>query len=90
MNNEEQDNDHTEEDNHTDNVVAYDGTNTLNLMLEWMMMMVMIMKILMTLMMFTIYLFLRRHTNPFMKAPTQIFSLLYCFVGTPTTPLKFS
>ena len=68
MNNEEQVNDHIEEDDNTDNIVEADSTNS---MLEWMMMM-------MTLMMFMIYLFLRRHTNPFMKNPTQIFSLLYC------------
>ena len=29
MNNEEQVNDHIEEDDHTDNIVEYDGTNTL-------------------------------------------------------------
>ena len=78
----EQVNDHIEQDYHTDNVVEDDGTNTLihdsfnvrmddeddndN-------------EILMTLMMFTIYLFSIRHTNPFMKAPKQIFSLLYCW-----------
>ena len=73
MNNEEQVNDHI------DNIVEDDSTNTLihdtfNVRMddddddhE-----------MMTLMMFMIYLFLRRHTNPFMKAPTQIFSLLYC------------
>ena len=73
-------NDHIEQDDHIDNVVEDDGTNTLihdsfNVIMdddddddnE----------ILMNLMMFTICLFSIRHMNPFMKAPTQIFSLLY-------------
>ena len=79
MNNEEQVNDHIEEDDNTNNIVEEGSTNTLSMthsMLEWMMMM-MIMK-MMNLIMFMIYLFLRRHTDPFMRAPTQIFSLLYC------------
>ena len=79
MNNEDQCNDHIEEDDHTDNIVEDDSTNTLihdtfNVRMddddddhE-----------MMTLMMFMIYLFLGSHTNPFMKAPTQIFSLLHC------------
>ena len=79
MNNGEQVNDHIEEDDHTDNIVEDDGTNTLihdtfNVRMD----------VddndneMMSLMVFMIYLFLIRHTNPFMRAPTQIFSLLYC------------
>ena len=79
MNNGKQVNDHIEEDDHIDNIVEDDGTNTLihdtfnvrmdddhddheNDEFDG----------------FHDYLFLRRHTNPFMRAPTQIFSLLYC------------
>ena len=65
--------DHIEEYDHTNNVVEDNGTNTLihdSFNVRIMMMMKMIMKILMTLMMFMIYLFLRRNTNPFMKAST--------------------
>ena len=76
MNNGEQINDHIEEDDHTDNIVEDDGTDklihdTFNVIVD-----------------ddnddhenheFDDDLFLRRHTNPFMKDPKQIFSLLYC------------
>ena len=82
MNNGEKVNDQIEEVDHTDIIVEDDGTNTLihdsfnvrmdddddddneNVM---------------TFMMLTIYLFSIRHMNPFMKAPKQIFSLLYCW-----------
>ena len=78
----EQFNDPIEEDDHTNNVVEDDGTNTLindsfNVRMdddddddhE---------NIYDFDMMFMIYLFLRRHMDPFMKDPTQILSLLYC------------
>ena len=80
MNNEEQVTDHIEEDDHTDNIVEDDSTNklihdTFNVRMD-------------DddddnhenddLIMFVIYLFLRKHRNPFMNTPTQIFSLLYC------------
>ena len=77
-NNGEQVNDPIEEDDHTDNVVEDDGTNTLihdtfNVRMDD-----------------DDHdhenddfddvdnLLLEKHTNPFMKAPTQIFYLLYC------------
>ena len=54
MFNGEQVNDHIEQDDHTDNIVEYDGTNTLMMLTIYL----------------TIYLFLIRHImNPFMKAP---------------------
>ena len=82
MNNGEQVNDHIEENIHIHNIVEDDGKNTLihdsfNVRMDDydhdhdheniddfddVM----------------IYLFLRRHMNPFMKAPKQIFYHLYC------------
>ena len=78
MKNGEQVNDHIEEDDHTDNIVEDDGTNTLihdtfNVRMD----------VddddneMMSLMVFMIYLFLRSLTSPYMRAPTQIFSILY-------------
>ena len=77
----EQVNVHIEEDDHTDNIVEDDGTNTLihdsfNVRMDnddddkheniddfdGVL----------------TYLFLRRNRNPFMRALTQIFSLVYC------------
>ena len=85
-------NDHIEQDDHTDNVVEDDGTNTLihdSFNVRIMMMMKMIMKILMTLMMFMIYLFLRRHMNPFMKA-LQNKSSLCCIVDNELEGYEWS
>ena len=80
MFNGEQVNDHIEQHDYANDVIEDDGTNTLihdsfNVIMDdddvdnendddFMM--------------FMIYLFSIRHMKPFMKAPKQIFCLLYC------------
>jgi hypothetical protein len=72
---EDQVNDPMEEDDDANNTVEEDGTNILiqetfnNVGMD---------DDDTNLMVFLIYLYLRRKVNLFMKAPKQVFSLLYC------------
>jgi hypothetical protein len=70
---EDQVNDPMEEDDDANNTIEEDGTNIL--IQETFNNVVMMMT---SLMVFLIYMYLRRQVNLFMKAPKQFFSLLYC------------